>query len=32
MAKQLVRKALMAFPKLKPEDLTVDFNFFTAGK
>ena len=31
MAKQLVRKVLNADPSLKPEDLSVDFSFFTAG-
>jgi hypothetical protein len=32
MAKQLARKVLAANKSLKPEDLNVDFGFFTAGK
>ena len=31
MAKQLTQSVLEKRPNLKPEDLTVDFNFFTAG-
>lgn len=31
MAKQLARKVLASDKSLKPEDLTVDFSFFTAG-
>ena len=31
MAKQLTLKALASNKELKPEDLTVDFGFFTAG-
>jgi hypothetical protein len=31
MAKQLIRKVLKADSSLKPEDLEVDFSFFTAG-
>ena len=31
MAKQLTRKTLDSYPHLKPEDLSVDFSFFTAG-
>jgi len=31
MAKQLVRKVLAARPALRPQDLSVDFSFFTAG-
>jgi len=31
MAKQLVSKTLSTYPSLKPEDLSVDFSFFTAG-
>jgi len=31
MAKQLMRKVLKEVPSLKPEDLSVDFSFFTAG-
>ena len=31
MAKQLVQSVLQKRPGLKPADLTVDFNFFTAG-
>lgn len=31
MAKQLVSKTLAAYPKLKAEDLSIDFGFFTAG-
>lgn len=31
MAKQLVRKILKTGPSLGPEDLSVDFSFFTAG-
>jgi hypothetical protein len=32
MAKQLARKVLAANKSLNPEDLNVDFGFFTAGK
>jgi hypothetical protein len=32
MAKQLARKVLSSDKSLKPEDLTVDFGFFTAGE
>lgn len=32
MAKQLTQSVLEKRPNLKPEDLTVDFNFFTAGR
>ena len=32
MAKQLTQSVLEKRPHLKPEDLTVDFNFFTAGR
>jgi len=31
MAKQLTSKTLDSYPHLKPEDLSVDFSFFTAG-
>jgi hypothetical protein len=31
MAKQLSRKVLSSDKSLQPEDLTVDFGFFTAG-
>lgn len=31
MAKQLTESVLEKRPNLKPQDLTVDFNFFTAG-
>lgn len=31
MAKQLIRKVLKEDSSLKPEDLSVDFSFFTAG-
>ncbi len=31
MAKQLTQSVLEKRPNLKPQDLTVDFNFFTAG-
>jgi saccharopine dehydrogenase-like NADP-dependent oxidoreductase len=31
MAKQLIRQTLRAYPTLKPQDLKVDFSFFTAG-
>jgi len=31
MAKQLIRKVLKNNSSLKPEDLNVDFSFFTAG-
>lgn len=31
MAKQLVSKTLQARPEWKPQDLSVDFSFFTAG-
>jgi hypothetical protein len=31
MAKQLVSKTLAARPEMQPQDLSVDFSFFTAG-
>lgn len=31
MAKQLVRKVIANNKSVQPEDLTVDFGFFTAG-
>jgi hypothetical protein len=31
MAKQLIQEVLKAHSSLKPEELTVDFSFFTAG-
>lgn len=31
MAKQLVHKAMIQNPTIKPKDLTIDFSFFTAG-